>query len=365
MPNINSSYEKDLDLNLLRVFVVVAEAGSVTEAARRLYLTQPAVSAALQRLSRAVGAPLFARQGRGLGLTARGQRLFAVARPHLTQLVAAARSPLAFDPRTSDRTITIGLSDANERWLLPRLLAVLAREAPRMRLVVLPVQFRTVGAALEANAIDFAVVVADDLPAGTRRRTLFRGGFVCLFDPRYSALARKRITLSRYLQQEHVIVSYNGDLRGVVEDLLGVQRSVRVSVPTFHSVGAVVAGSALVATVPEMVARELVAMNPELRTSATPFDFPGAGMELVSRTVLDDDEAVRFVEAHVARIATEAFGDASARPPGAGTRSRRGPGTSVAAAAPPAPRAASGRRRSQHRSDADARPPPAPRHRGR
>ena len=57
-------YEKDLDLNLLRVFVVVAEAGSVTEAASRLYLTQPAVSAALKRLTSTVGAPLFVRAGR-------------------------------------------------------------------------------------------------------------------------------------------------------------------------------------------------------------------------------------------------------------------------------------------------------------
>jgi LysR family transcriptional activator of mexEF-oprN operon len=52
MPEI---YERDLDLNLLRVFAVVAEAGSVTEAARRLYLTQPAVSAALRRLNTTVG----------------------------------------------------------------------------------------------------------------------------------------------------------------------------------------------------------------------------------------------------------------------------------------------------------------------
>ena len=51
MGTMRTSYGKDLDLNLLRVFVVVAEAGSVTAAASRLYLTQPAVSAALRRLA--------------------------------------------------------------------------------------------------------------------------------------------------------------------------------------------------------------------------------------------------------------------------------------------------------------------------
>ncbi len=62
---------RDLDLNLLRVFVAVAQEGSVTKAAGRLYLTQPAVSAALQRLARAIGAPLFARHGRGHLVTPR------------------------------------------------------------------------------------------------------------------------------------------------------------------------------------------------------------------------------------------------------------------------------------------------------
>ena len=62
MPNIHGrDFGRDLDLNLLRVFAVVAETGRVTEAAKRLYLTQSAVSAALRRLTTAVGAPLFLR----------------------------------------------------------------------------------------------------------------------------------------------------------------------------------------------------------------------------------------------------------------------------------------------------------------
>src|SRR6185312_9808756 len=105
-------YGRNLDLNLLRVFAVVAETGSVTEAASRLYLTQPAVSAALRRLTTAVGAPLFARSGRGLTLTSRGKRLRDGLHPHLERLIDAALSPPEFDPKTSDRTIRLGLSDS-------------------------------------------------------------------------------------------------------------------------------------------------------------------------------------------------------------------------------------------------------------
>src|SRR5690242_20704011 len=111
MPKV---YGRDLDLNLLRVFAVVAETGSVTAAAQCLYLTQPAVSAALRRLTTTVRAPLFVRSGRGLALTSRGERLRAGLQPHLQAIVDAALSPPSFDPTTSDRTIRLGLSDSTE-----------------------------------------------------------------------------------------------------------------------------------------------------------------------------------------------------------------------------------------------------------
>lgn len=299
---MNSVYERDLDLNLLRVFVVVAEAGSVTEAAQRLYLTQPAISAALRRLSERVGAPLFARAGRGLQLTARGDQLLRAARPHLRGLVGAALSPAVFDAKTTDETVRLGLSDLNEIWLLPPLLQVLATSAPRLRLVLQPVQFRTVSDALLGGRIDLAVTVADDLPAGMRRVSLFQGGFVCLFDARHVSLP-KRLSLERYLAEEHVIVSYNGDLRGVVEDILGLKRRVRLSVPAFQMVGVALSGSTLLATVPEIVARELRRTRPELHTRELPFRLEGTGMELIWQSALDDAGPVRFIREHIVHIA--------------------------------------------------------------
>src|SRR5215470_3512134 len=122
MQHMPAAYGRDLDLNLLRVFAIVAETGSVTEAASRLYLTQPAVSAALRRLTAAVGAPLFARSGRGVVLTSRGSRLADGVHPHLERLIDAALAPPTFDPMTSDRTLRLGLSDSAEQWLLPKLL---------------------------------------------------------------------------------------------------------------------------------------------------------------------------------------------------------------------------------------------------
>ncbi len=301
---MNPVHGRDLDLNLLRAFVVTAEAGSVTAAAGRLYLTQSAVSAALKRLAEAVGAPLFARSGRGVTLTARGQKLLRTARPHLDALIDAALSPAEFDARTSERTVRLGLSDTSETWLLPPLLRALAAGAPRMRLVVLPVQFRTVGEALASGNVDIAITVADEMPAATRRKALFLGGFVCLHDPRHARLPQK-LTVQSYLAHEHVIVSYNGDLRGVVEDALDIHRTVRVSVPSFQSIGALLDGSALLATVPEIEAREIMALRPHLRAKALPFSLAGSALEMLWQSALDDDEAIRFVQGLITGIAAD------------------------------------------------------------
>src|SRR5258708_32682434 len=94
MPNIHGrDFGRDLDLNLLRVFAVVAETGGITEAAKRLYLTQSAVSAALRRLTTAAGARLFLRSGRRSALPSRGERLRAGLEAPLGPLIAGGLRP--------------------------------------------------------------------------------------------------------------------------------------------------------------------------------------------------------------------------------------------------------------------------------
>ena len=296
MPSV---YRRDLDLNLLRVFAVVADSGSVTEAAKRLYLTQPAVSAALRRLTAAVGAPLFVRRGRGLALSSRGERLRAGLLPHLQKLIEATYEPPTFDPRTASRTIRLGLA-GSDAWLLPPLVRLLAKEAPGIRLVVTAVQFRTVAAAL-ATGLDLACSLADELPADILRAPLVTGGLTCLYDPRFARL--RSLTEAEYFRREHVVVSYNGDLRGVVEDVLGKTRDVRVSVPSFSHVGALVEGTALLATIPAIVARSIRALRPSLRIRRLPFDLGQGTLELLWPLSKDDDQPGRYVREKIRGIA--------------------------------------------------------------
>jgi LysR family transcriptional activator of mexEF-oprN operon len=298
---MNALHARNLDLNLLPILVAVADTGSVTAAAARLYLTQSAVSAALARLKTAIGDSIVIRHGRGVVLTERGARLVAEARPHLDAIVQAALLPAGFDPAASERVLRIGLADSADEWLLPPLLRFLGAEAPHMRLVCSPIQFRTVNEALSTRRIDLAVTVADELPASVARRTLVRSHFVCVFDPRFVRLGSTP-TERAYLAQDHVIVSYNADLRGVIEDTFGKERRVRCSVASFGCIGAIVDGGRLVATVPIIVAGQILRDRPHLRMAAIPFPHQPGNVELLWPTALDADPGCRFVRDAIVRI---------------------------------------------------------------
>ncbi|WP_253899502.1 LysR family transcriptional regulator [Corallococcus carmarthensis] len=304
MPIMNVVRARNLDLNLLRVLVAVADTGSVTKAAAGLYLTQSAVSAALARLSESLDTPMLVRHGRGVILTSRAARLVTEVRPLLEAMLQAALAPARFDPRTSERIIRLGLADFADEWLLPPLLRRLGRDAPKMRLVCMPVQFRTVVEALTTRRVDLAATVIDKVPRGILRTPLIRGHFVCLFDPRHVRLGA-RPSKRMYLAQEHVIVSFNGDLRGTVEDRFGVERRVRCSVASFSAIGAIVDGSELVATLPEAFAAQLQRQRPHLRSAPFPFAHPAGGLDLLWPAALDQDEACTFVRAAILDIARQ------------------------------------------------------------
>lgn len=295
-------HTRSLDLNLLPVLVAVADTGSVTEAAARLYLTQSAVSASLARLKSAIGEAIVIRHGRGVVLTERGARLVAEARPHIDAIVQAALLPARFDPKTTDHSLRLGLADIFDEWLLPPLLRLLEDEAPHLRLICSPIQFRTVKEALATRRIDLAVTVADELPASISRRVLIRSNFVCIFDPRFVRLGA-RPTERAYLAQDHVIVSYNGDLRGVVEEAFGRQRRVRCAVSSFGSIGAIIDGSSLVATIPGIFGPQILQVRPNLRTADLPFPHEPGDIELLWPRALGVDPACRFVRDAIIRIA--------------------------------------------------------------
>lgn len=144
----------NLDLDLLRAFVAVAEARSFTRAAGRLHRVQSAVSMQIKRLEETVGARLFDRGRRSVGLTEAGEQLLGHARRMLA-LNAEALSELRQPAMVG--TVRLGASDVAS-YLLPGVLARFARAYPRLQLEIRCERSWHLLDDLEAGALDLALV---------------------------------------------------------------------------------------------------------------------------------------------------------------------------------------------------------------
>ena len=120
---------RTLDLNLLRVFDEVMTERSLTRAAQKLSLTQPAISNAMRRLRETLGDELLKRNGQVLEPTPRAQSLWLVVRESLKQLQETL-DPDQFDAPSAVTTFILAMADATAAEIIPALLEILEQEAP-------------------------------------------------------------------------------------------------------------------------------------------------------------------------------------------------------------------------------------------
>lgn len=171
---MNRNDLRRVDLNLLIVFETLMHERSVTRAAEKLFLGQPAISAALSRLRGLFDDPLFVRTGRSMEPSARAVEIFALLSPALDSISTAVSRAAEFDPATSTAVFRIGLSDDVEFALLPPLLKRLRAEAPGIVLVIRRVNYILMPGLLASGEISIGVSYTADLPANAKRKLLRR-----------------------------------------------------------------------------------------------------------------------------------------------------------------------------------------------
>ena len=160
-----------MDLNLVRVFVAVYEARSLTTAAARLYVTQPAVSQALARLRRELDDPLFQREGRAMRPTPLADTVFPGFRDAVAGIDRTIDAVHAFDPSQSHRLFRVALSELGEIGWLPAILSAIRPRAPHMRLEVVALEVEALPEWLSRGTVDLAVSTAHG-PGAFERRVL-------------------------------------------------------------------------------------------------------------------------------------------------------------------------------------------------
>jgi LysR family transcriptional activator of mexEF-oprN operon len=294
---MNRNDLRRLDLNLLIVFETLMHERSVTRAAEKLFLGQPAISAALARLRSLFDDPLFVRTGRSMEPTARAEEIFALLSPALDSISTAVSRAADFDPATSSAVFRVGLSDDVEFALLPPLIKRLRAEAPGVVLVVRRANYLLMPNLLASGEISVGVSYTEELPANAKRKTLRRSKPKLLRADSVPGI----LSLDDYCARPHALVSFAGDLNGFIDEQLlkmGRSRKVVLAVPQFNGLGTLLAGTDLVAVVPDYTAAALTAVG-GLRAEDLPLETNSFEMSMAWRGAQDNDPAERWLRSRI------------------------------------------------------------------
>jgi DNA-binding transcriptional LysR family regulator len=298
-----------INLNLLLAFEALMDEESVSRAASRVGLSQPAMSNALARLREIAGDPLFQRTSRGMRATARAVELAGPIRAGLAQLRSAFAERPGFDPVVSTRRFRIAMTDYAEFLLLGPLVRALARTAPGVQLVVRRVDsiFAPPEAELRAGAFDTVVGFypeANALDPRTRSEDLFAEQNVCIARKGHS-LMQKRFTLRDFAGAAHIGVFYRDETVGLVDNILaghGLRRRLLATTPHFLSAISVVSKSDLIAVVPAgLAARFRAPLGLEIRKM--PIRLPVFHMRLLWYEHNSEDPAQQWLRREIVRAA--------------------------------------------------------------
>lgn len=268
----------DVDANGLVALDALLATRSVTLAAKRLGVTQSAMSHRLKKLRLQLGDRLLAGGRAGLVLTPRAQAMVAPLRRALADLRAAVRSADDFDPARSTRKFTIAANDYGELVALRPALRRLATDAPRIAIAIEPVT-NNLEERLASGAIDAAVTVSTAIAPSLRRKVIARDTYAVALRKGHPVLRKRRsLSLDVYASLSHLQVAPFGFPGSTVDQLLatrGMSRHIAVRVSSFVSAPLLVAASDLVATLGVHLLRaaseyvDLVALPPPLPLPST------------------------------------------------------------------------------------------------
>ena len=287
---------KDFDLNLLVVFDAVLGEGSISRAAGRLDLSQPAVSNALARLRKATGDRLFVRLGNGVAPTPYAASIAEPIRAALAAIGASLAGRQEFDAATSQRDFAIHITDLGEAFFLPRLLARLNRSAPRVRLRNLALSTDEAREALRSGAAVLTFGNLPDFEAGFYQQRLFRDRYVCILSRDHPSIGA-RLTARQFAAASHAIAMPGGTGHGIIERTLvahGLESRIALRVQNFLVLPSIVAASDLIAIVPHSVGSQ-ISPKDAVKLLPLPVDIPAFDIRQCWHERYHDDPGHRWL----------------------------------------------------------------------
>ena len=270
---------KNVDLNLILPLQALLEERNVTRAAKRVHLSQPAMSRALERLRESLGDDLLVQSHGKYQLTARAISLLQDLDLLIPQLEALWRAE-AFNPRTAKGRIRVAMTDQSAALLLPLLTKQLFLAAPDVTLEIIAWHDRSYEDLLTAK-IDLALspIAA---PAPLQVEALFAESFVCLVAQSHPFKGRS-LTLEKYLRWPHISTETEDGRQTLVDRPLaelGFRRKISLRLPFFVAAVLAIEDSDLILTTTQRLANKM-AREHRLRMVAAPAEFRSFAYSMV------------------------------------------------------------------------------------
>ena len=297
----------NLDLNLMVIFDAIMTERSITGAANRLAMTQPAVSNAVARMRHAWNDPLFIKSGRGIQPTPYATTLWQQVRTPLGQIRNSV-SPETFQPQQAKRVFRIGITDVMVELIWPALRQLLEQQAPGIALHAVPYAINT-QKLLDDAEVDLVVGVEKTLTGSEQRIrasaliTLFS---VCVMQANHP-LAQRPLSIEDYIKADHLLVSLSGQPEGYIDQLLAerqLSRRIAMTVNHFSVATHLLKTSNLLAVLPITALGE-DAKSGELHITRVPLDMPPIPLKLFWHTRDDRDQGLRWLRGQMTQVAQQ------------------------------------------------------------
>jgi DNA-binding transcriptional LysR family regulator len=277
---------KGIDLHLLACFDALVSEGSVTRAAERMQLSQPAMSQTLNRLRELFRDPLLVRTGRGMVATPRALELRSVVRDTLRAFTQALSDGTEFDASTTKARLALAVTDYTVSILMPSLLPLLRREAPGLQLLLVTPDPSRVREWLENGDVDLMVGYLRELSEGLRAVELFRDQMCCLASGQHPSI-HGNIDLDGFISCGHVCRGNASTSQFAVEEAIdlaleriGRHRQVMLRTPSAFGMAQAVAHSDLLGCMAHTGA-PIYASILGLQVLALPFEVPPLAVSMV------------------------------------------------------------------------------------
>ncbi|SDI74793.1 transcriptional regulator, LysR family [Paraburkholderia steynii] len=284
------------DLNLLRVFLAIADLRSLTAAGARLGLTQPAVSHALRRLRTLFDDPLFVRTPTGMVPTDAAVRLHAPLAQAFGIINVAVQQLAKFDPATAHRVFRVSMSDMSEFYFLPPLLAMIDSTAPGIRVEVANFSVDAVSTAMRSGEIDLALGYVPGLDAACISTTLFVDEHVCVVRAGHP-LRKRNPTKDHLAALRYVYASTNATGHRMVEqwlEELNLRRDIVLRLPHFVVAPEIVQNTDLAVIFPKSIAQRFN-RNKAFRILPLPFSLPPIEIQVHTHMQFSADPGIAWL----------------------------------------------------------------------